>query len=739
MKDRLSFSIKPLFSFVVLCLVIIFCVQGAISLYSKIQAQLGVIEKQGDYALQMASLMLRKQAEKREEGLRAIVGGADTCDTGLDVLVAAVLDGDRVGRVLKGWLHEGMALSEELLSKEWQVSDLVDVYGRNLLTGVRNVMGKDVFAAIRLDFDELNSLGDHSLIPIISNNVGQIAWLGEAQVSPALSKHLMARGFIFQKDTAKEGWEMVKSYQGSWVMLRQESLVYGLTFSMAYPLLPLVASSVSSIFSASALFVVALAALLLLLALWQKSVLSSITRIERLANEMSFQLSQIDARDTLRGAEALFTITNRFSDFKPSMVKETNQFVGHLKNLFEVILHQQEELSAFNQETEAMNQELEQVNNKLRGRESLWERTLEYSRSFARSQDVEGAISSTLNTLLYDLDAFGVLITTVEGDYFRLAAWEGYNGELTANSVVKKTGLAAAESILAKTPVWVEDVQAHPTAYPVHPMVRSELLIPLFQAGEEEGVLEIAFDRPMRKDSFMIETLGPVASFLGGLVHGEKLRREVKASYAYLAEKLQFVTGIYHDETEAHIDRIGEYCRLLAREIGRNAAEQADIALFARLHDIGKLKIPHGILVKPGPLTEEEFEEIKKHPQWGADILGDASWLKMARNVCLTHHEKWDGSGYPFGLRGEEIPWEGRIATIADIYDALRSARSYKPPLSHEESMRIILVGDGRVNPEHFDPAVLRAFERVAHEFEAVFEEYKDERDTHYFHSPPRR
>ena len=710
--------------------------QGAISLYSGVCSQLQVIKKQGDYVLQMGSLMLRKQAEQREEGLRAIVGGADACNSCHEVLVAAILDGDRIGRVLKGWLPSGMILPEELLSEEWHISDLVDVYGRNLLTGVRKIMGKRVFTAIRLDFDELNSLGDHSLIPVISDQLGQIVWQGSAQVSPALSQHLKSRGFIFQKDTRSEGWALIKSYQGSWVMLRQEPLVFGLTFSMAYPLLPLVMSSLSAIASTSALFLVALLIALSLLALWLRSVLNSVTGIAGLANEMSLNLSQIDARDPLSSAEALFAVTGRFSDFKRSFVRETNLLLDHLRNLFEVILHQQEELTAFNEETEAMNQELEQVNNKLRGREGLWERTLEFSRLFARNQDVSAAISSTLKTLLDDVNGFGALISSVEEDRFRLIEWVGYNGEIT-NFFVDNKGIAAAESVATRTPIWVEDVRAHPTANPVHPKVRSELLIPLFQAGEEEGVLEIAFDRPMRKDPFLIETLSPVASFLGGLIHGEKLRREVKASYAYLAEKLQFVTGIYHDETEAHIARIGEYCRLLASETGREAGEQDDIALFARLHDIGKLRIPHGILVKPGPLTEEEFEQIKMHPQWGAEIIGESSWLGMARNICMTHHEKWDGSGYPLGLKGTDIPWEGRIATIADIYDALRSSRSYKPPLSHEESMRILLEGDDRVRPEHFDPDVLRAFERVSHEFAMIFETNSDERETFDCYTSP--
>lgn len=726
---RRAYSIRTFFSAVVVCFLVIFVVQGAATLYMRVRSQLGDFEQHGDNVLQVASLLLEKQVAQREEGLRAIVGGVDTRDAGHDVLVAAILDGNRIERTFKGWLPDGMALPDELLTDEWAMNDLLDIYGRSLLTGVREIRGKRVFAALRLDMDELNVFGDHRLLPVISDSLGQIVWTGATNEVRELSEHLKARGFILRKETPGRQWTIIRSHQGSRVMMRQQKLPFGLTFTIAYPLTALLLSALSGLAVAGMLFAAALLLIVLLWLLWNRGVYRSIENIAVLADEMSTHLSQIDARDPLRGAEALFAVTKRFSGFRETFVRETNLFVHDLRNLFEVILRQQEELTAFNEETEAMNQELEQVNNQLISREALWERTLEFSRAFARNQDVDAAISSTLDTLRRDVKAFGVLISSVEGESFRLIAWSGYNGELSDFTVSKK-GIAAAESILARAPLWVEDVRTHPTARPVHPSVKSELLIPLFQAGEEEGVLEVAFDRPMRRDAFLIETLTPVASFLGGLIHGEKMRREVKSSYAYLAEKLQFVTGIYHDETEAHIARIGEYCKLLARETGRDAGEQEDIALFARLHDIGKLRIPYGILVKPGALDADEFEQIRRHPQWGAEILGDAAWLKMARNICLTHHEKWDGSGYPLGLRGEEIPWEGRVATIADIYDALRSARSYKPSMPHERAVEIILKGDGRVQPEHFDPQALAAFERISDKFGEIFDANCDELDS---------
>lgn len=131
------------------------------------------------------------------------------------------------------------------------------------------------------------------------------------------------------------------------------------------------------------------------------------------------------------------------------------------------------------------------------------------------------------------------------------------------------------------------------------------------------------------------------------------------------------------------------------------------------------------ILRKPGKLTAEEFEQMKKHTVLGAEIIGKHPRLKMASSIALHHHEKWDGSGYPYGLKEESIPLEARIVTIADIYDALRSQRPYKPAFEHEKAFRIITEGDGRSMPQHFDPQVLQTFKTVASKIEEIYEKNK--------------
>ncbi len=174
-------------------------------------------------------------------------------------------------------------------------------------------------------------------------------------------------------------------------------------------------------------------------------------------------------------------------------------------------------------------------------------------------------------------------------------------------------------------------------------------------------------------------------------------------------------------ETGAHLERIREYCRVLAHslcESGRHS-DLIDgmyvqmLYLTSPLHDIGKVGIPDSVLLKPGRLTPEEFEVMKQHAVIGGTTLSAAAeahprakYLHMARDIAITHHEKFDGSGYPNGLRGNDIPLCGRIVALADVYDALTTARVYKPAYSHETAKSIILEGNGK----HFDPEIVDAF-----------------------------
>ncbi len=196
-----------------------------------------------------------------------------------------------------------------------------------------------------------------------------------------------------------------------------------------------------------------------------------------------------------------------------------------------------------------------------------------------------------------------------------------------------------------------------------------------------------------------------------------------------LVTRLTVISEYRDDDTGAHIKRMGLYAGTLASELKMPGDFVDDITFAAPMHDIGKIGIPDSILLKPGALTDIEFEFMKLHTVIGERMLVGSTHSKMQKAgiISLCHHEKWDGSGYPRGLKGGDIPVEGRIVNIADQYDALRSRRPYKIPMGHQEACRMLLEGNQRNRPSHFDPDVLGAFKRAAPVLEEIFEKHQDQ------------
>jgi putative two-component system response regulator len=183
---------------------------------------------------------------------------------------------------------------------------------------------------------------------------------------------------------------------------------------------------------------------------------------------------------------------------------------------------------------------------------------------------------------------------------------------------------------------------------------------------------------------------------------------ELRASRLEIVQRLGLAAEYKDNETGLHVIRMSHFARILGLAAGMTEAEADDLLHAAPMHDVGKIGIPDRVLLKPGPLDADEWQIMQGHALIGAEIIGqhDHGVLALARNIALTHHEKWDGSGYPNGLAGAAIPLEGRICAIADVFDALTSVRPYKKAWTEEEALDFLVKQKGR----HFDPVLVDLF-----------------------------
>lgn len=246
-------------------------------------------------------------------------------------------------------------------------------------------------------------------------------------------------------------------------------------------------------------------------------------------------------------------------------------------------------------------------------------------------------------------------------------------------------------------------------------------------SGEPPGAI-IAFNYPGRATDYDADVLRSLAVVIGSLVTLSNEVRETEKAFIYTIEALARACEAAEEHTGRHIQRVNRYAGALAANMGLPAEFVDTISYSAQMHDVGKIKIPASILLKEGELTGEEMGLMKMHPVYGEAILGDSPRLNIAREIAIAHHENWDGSGYPYGLKGEKIPLPGRIVKIADVYDAIRSKRSYKEPMDHGEALRIFREGDERIDPRaHFDPELLAMFFKIEHIFEKIYESLEEQ------------
>lgn len=197
---------------------------------------------------------------------------------------------------------------------------------------------------------------------------------------------------------------------------------------------------------------------------------------------------------------------------------------------------------------------------------------------------------------------------------------------------------------------------------------------------------------------------------------------EIEQINGVLISALESANYYNDDNTGNHIKRVSRYSRVLAENLGLPSGKSNEIYRYASLHDIGKIGIPNLILKKPDALTAEERIRMQDHTVIGFRMINLPGVPDTAKNIILHHHEKWDGTGYPRGLMGREIPVEARIVALADVYDALRTARPYKPPFSEDDTHRILVESSGT----HFDPLVVEAYKNGRELFRKIYDGFKE-------------
>ncbi|MBI5573270.1 MAG: GAF domain-containing protein [Elusimicrobia bacterium] len=210
-------------------------------------------------------------------------------------------------------------------------------------------------------------------------------------------------------------------------------------------------------------------------------------------------------------------------------------------------------------------------------------------------------------------------------------------------------------------------------------------------------------------------------------IQNAKLTEDLKSAHFDTIFRLSAAAEYRDKETGNHIKRVSHYSKIIAENLGLSQQDSELIFWSSPMHDIGKLGIPDAILQKPGKLTPEERAVMEQHTVIGAMVLKDttADVLKKSRIVALTHHEKMDGTGYPLKLKGNEIPIEGKIVALADVYDALSSKRCYKEPFSDEKVISILKEGNGN----HFDEKILDVFLSSINEINTIREKYSDKEE----------
>jgi HD-GYP domain-containing protein (c-di-GMP phosphodiesterase class II) len=363
-------------------------------------------------------------------------------------------------------------------------------------------------------------------------------------------------------------------------------------------------------------------------------------------------------------------------------------------------------------------------------RATLHEQTESRLKQVQALHAIDSAINSsldlrvTLNVLLSQtvsqlrVDAADVLLFRQQTVTLECAEGRGFRAAAFMQTRLRFGEDHAGAAALERRTLYVPDLRVNQVAPSRAPLLAGEGFIsyvcaPIIAKGQIKGVLEVFHRAPLRPDKDWIELLETLAGQAAIAIENAELFRGLERSHSELSiaydatiEGWSRALDLRDKETEGHTQRVTEITLRLSRAMGIGDAQLMHVHHGALLHDIGKMGIPDRILLKPGSLTDEEWQVMRKHPVYAHDLLSPIAYLRPALDIPYCHHEKWDGTGYPRGLKGEQIPLVARLFAVIDVWDALLSDRPYRPAWSKEQTLTYLREQRGK----HFDPQAVDAF-----------------------------
>jgi len=341
----------------------------------------------------------------------------------------------------------------------------------------------------------------------------------------------------------------------------------------------------------------------------------------------------------------------------------------------------------------------------------------------AGSLDLRLTLNIALEHVVTQLsvDAADILLLNPHSQILEYAAGRGFQSKAIEHSRLRLGEGSTGCAVLDRRTIYIPDLSMVAKDF-----VRSDLLYeegfisycgaPLIAKGEVRGVFEVFFRTPYEAGAewldFMETLVRQIAIAVDNAQMFTNLQRsniDLLMAYDATIESWSKALDLRDNETSGHTQRVAEMTERLALVMGLSDAEIVHVRRGALLHDIGKMGIPDGILLKPGPLTDQEWVTMRKHPVYAYELLSQINYLRDTLDIPYCHHEKWDGSGYPRSLKGNEIPLSARIFSIVDVWDALTNDRPYRSAWSRQKTIDYIKDQSGT----HFDPQVVKAFMQI--------------------------